>query len=760
MKNFLPSFFLSFTLFLGFLSAGAQGINTVSVQPANPLVCNPISVTSGISLWCANATVQSSSNTVVGSIIYVNVNINQPFICLPAIVSINQTHTLTNVTAGNFRLTVRTYLNGVLNDTMSMPLAIASCCQVNTNFNLTSTAVCPGDSVTFTSTNTNLLNYDWKLDGSPLQGGVTAGSRFGQAGTYRITLVGNDSTCRDSTEKTVRVAGFPIIAFTSPVMENCPGSMDAAVNTSVSGGFGSYTYNWSTGDTIPDLNRVAGGTYVLTVTDSIGCASTDTITLMTGAPVVASFIPSKTTQICPGETLSFTNSGANASNFSWKIDGQQFSQTNNAMYTFNDTGNFSIRLYADDGPACADSFSMRFQVSGPTADFTSSAPTRACPDEEIMLTNNSLAASLYSWTSGGIPFSTARNAAISFSQQNTYDITLIASDGNCSDTATSSVNVSAPTATFSSSKMSPLCPGDFSVLTNTSTNNINNWWSANGTQFSTNGNAVYTFNDPGTVGIKLVIKDDRCFDSTSMTFDVNALPAVVPDVQDETCEGDNDGSINLTVSGGVPPFTYDWSNGSSMQDLMNLTAGTFDITIRDSDGCEWSDTYVITTKGGLTANYSTKQVSNGVQFTDMSDSTAVSWNWDFGDGSSSTSQSPLHNFAFNGKYIICLIASDRFGCSDTICDTLDVATSLWEAFEAGLSFYPNPAEEAIYLDLAALRGKAVRIYFHDQLGRKIKTMHIRAEEKVRLDISSLPSAVYIISVESEAGRLMGKVVKR
>lgn len=752
------SFFL-FMLF-GVVQVNGQSIASFTTGPTNPLICNPITVSTTVTLWCINNTLLPSSNTVVGSIIYVNVNVNAPAICLPAIGSATQTHTLTNIpSAGTYRLTVRCFTNGTQTDTSSTTIVIGSCCSVNTNFAASTTAICPGDSITFTSSNSALMNYGWKIDGSPVQAGITMGQRFQTAGTYNITLVGNDTTCIDSTQKTIQVVTYPIIGFQSPVNENCPGSMDGMVNTSVSGGIGAYAYNWSTGDTLPGISQVSGGTYTVTVTDSLGCASTDTITLTTGPAIIASFIPGKTTQICPGETINFTNSGANGSSFIWKKDGQQFSQSTNAFYTFNDTGSFTISLYAEDGPACADSFSMNFTVSGPTADFTSSALTRACPDEVIMLTNSSLAANNYTWQSGGSTFAISNDATISFSQQNSYDITLIASDGFCADTTAISVNVTAPSASFSASKMSPICPGEFAILTNTSTNNIGNWWSANGMQFSMNGNAVYTFNDPGMTDIKLVIKDDRCFDSTSMSFSVNALPTVMSDVQDETCEGDNDGSISLTVSGGVAPFVYSWSNGSTTKNLSNLTAGTFDVIVRDTDGCEWTDSYVIKTKGGVTARYSTQQTSSGIQFTDLSDTTATSWTWDFGDGNSSTSQSPLHNYAFNGKYIICLTARDRFGCTDMTCDTLDVTTSIWENQAEALAFYPNPTQEAIYLNLSSLQGKPVVIRLHDQMGREVKMESLIASADLKIDLSHLPKAVYILSVASKDRRLVAKVIK-
>ena len=52
-----------------------------------------------------------------------------------------------------------------------------------------------------------------------------------------------------------------------------------------------------------------------------------------------------------------------------------------------------------------------------------------------------------------------------------------------------------------------------------------------------------------------------------------------------TCNGDQSGSVDLTPSGGTAPYTYAWSNGEITQDIDNLAAGTYDVTVTDANGC-------------------------------------------------------------------------------------------------------------------------------------------------------------------------------
>jgi gliding motility-associated-like protein len=157
-----------------------------------------------------------------------------------------------------------------------------------------------------------------------------------------------------------------------------------------------------------------------------------------------------------------------------------------------------------------------------------------------------------------------------------------------------------PTATINT--ITPVC-------VNANPFNLTNYASPAGGIFSGTGVAGANFNPTtagvGTHTISYVYADtNTCKDSVVQTITVNPLPVATPNITDVLCNGGNTGLVNLTVSGGNPPYTYLWNTipPQNSANVNNLIAGNYTVTITDNSGCDRTYTYTVTEPTAITIN--------------------------------------------------------------------------------------------------------------------------------------------------------------
>ena len=163
---------------------------------------------------------------------------------------------------------------------------------------------------------------------------------------------------------------------------------------------------------------------------------------------------------------------------------------------------------------------------------------------------------------------------------------------------------------------------------------------------------------------------ERCVEVvvTDINIDIESIDAL--------CKGQNSGAVNLTVTGGVEPYEYVWSNGSGVEDLVNLGAGLYIVTVTDRYGCSSSagamvsepPTSVVITGAIVTAEDPYGSRSGSIDLSVSGGTPGYSYAWTDGSGELiSTSQDPsaLHG----GTYTV--VVTDSNGCTDSAIYTVN-----------------------------------------------------------------------------------------
>lgn len=225
-------------------------------------------------------------------------------------------------------------------------------------------------------------------------------------------------------------------------------------------------------------------------------------------------------------------------------------------------------------------------------------------------------------------------------------------------------------------------------------------------------------------------------DSTCGTVVFFAPPIIELGPDTSGCEG-------YMLDAGNPGMFYLWSTGETTQTKIVNTTDLYWVEVTNEGGVSMSDSIFIDidpvpvvdfefTLSGLTANFI--NLSSDAEF----------FNWDFGDGFTSSEENPVHIYATADIYNISLQVFNSCASSYT-SKTLDFMYSVSDQGNTILSIDPNPATAFLEIEFRDISGTAYTIF--GITGNRIRSGEIKSGEK--LDISSLEKGIYFIEIISE-----------
>jgi hypothetical protein len=152
--------------------------------------------------------------------------------------------------------------------------------------------------------------------------------------------------------------------------------------------------------------------------------------------------------------------------------------------------------------------------------------------------------------------------------------------------------------------------------------------------------------------------------------------------------------------------------------------------------------------------------SGVTNFMNMSDN-ATHYHWDFGDGSSDTVMSPIHNYMANGLYAVTLIVSN--GCtSDTLTDSIEIIlVNRTDPAAANIAISPNPSKGIVMLEGAWENAESLRLNVYDLNGREVHAEQIdtpNGKVATRLDLQALSKGMYWVRLGNETAQWTRRIV--
>lgn len=495
----------------------------------------------------------------------------------------------------------------------------------NPDFSADRLVACKNATINFTAnaiTPANIASYYWDYGDGFTQntGSPSSTHTYTNSGNYSVLLVTTDiNGCKDSVTKAnyIRVNG-PLALFNASNVAGCTNTTTSFTDLSTPDGINTITnWFWNFGDgftqsySAPPFQHTytTTGTFSvqLIVTDAAGCRDSITLSnLVVITDPVPSFVTADTLT-CPGATVSFTNNSTPANVSSqWDFGDGGTSNVFSPSYVYAATGLYTVKLRIQDANGCADSLirNLYIRVDTPFADFTIVDSISSCLPFEITFNNNSTYYSSVLWDFGpGQGNSTLTNPVHFYSIPGIYPVKLIVrSPGGCLDSITKTVRV-----------------------------------------YDTAGSRVS------------YLPLNGC----------SPLPV----------------TLNAFTSGPMTSYFWDFGDGYTTSTTTPTTSHVYSsfgfylpkVIMQDPSGClipvQGVDTILITgakAKFGvdnkLFCDFGTANFTDSSTFNDP----ITSFDWNFGDGGSSTLQNPSHLYSAPGNYTVSLALTTQLGCRDTL----------------------------------------------------------------------------------------------
>jgi gliding motility-associated-like protein len=609
--------------------------------------------------------------------------------------------------AGTYKIRLIAFF-GACSDTAEKTITVLA--QPTAAFTGSNTSGCAGPlNVSFHDASINAVSYQWAFGDGATSNLQNPTHSYTSPGSYKVSLTVTSSLGCTNTAVKDNFVKFAPLKITSIENLGVKGCLPVTVSpvAVIAGDSLVGSYFWDFGDGSVSTSATPSHTYTtpgiydvkLIVTAGTGCSDTLILkeAVKAGNRPVTKF-DADPREVCALLPVNFSDlsTGAKVDQWLWYFGDGGTSTFQNPIYTYNDTGHFTVTLITASF-GCSDTLKIEkfIYVKPPIAKFDTSY---LCSDPlKRDFIDQSVDAKTWEWNFGDGSTSTSQNPSHTYSAPGVYAVMLTVTNDQCRHAMKKDVVVIKERGTLVvSDSISCLNTNITFTVKNIDEKNISNYnWYFNGLQgnvvVTVNNPLTWAFNEPGVRNATVILQDLLgCNDTINALIPITSYgpKASFVSLVPNTCYGNTINFSDSSKSDGIHPITeYLWDygeNGSKSyaagpfsHDYAAL--GTYDIqlVVTDSYGCKDSLTrpgYVSITNPAakFTASDTAFCPSLPITFTNTSQGANATYKWSFGDGTTSSTYSPVHAFVNPGSYKVTMVMVDVNGCTASDSTTVSV----------------------------------------------------------------------------------------
>jgi PKD repeat protein len=409
-----------------------------------------------------------------------------------------------------------------------------------------------------------------------------------------------------------------------------------------------------------------------------------------------------------------SDSDGSIASFTWNFGDGGSDSGAIVSHTYTATGTYSIVLTVTDGTGDSASATAKVTIGAgnkpPIADVK--GPYMIAVDQAVEFDGSGSSDPdgkivSYDWDFGDESTGTGASPSHAYASRGTYNVTLtVTDDNNAVDSAQTSVSVEPgnqpPTADPSgpySAKVGESLTFDGTGSSDPEGNISSYAWDFGDKSTGTGATPSHIYNVAGTYNVSLTVTDDGGLTATSVTtVMINEVNKQAPVAK---ANGPYSGTVDMALSfssadsedpdGTIDSYTWDFGDGSteSGADVSHTYTKegsyTVTLTVEDNDGLMDTDSTsavigvgnlspIADTEGPYSAKVGELVAFDGSGSQDP-DGSIESYEWDFGDGGTSSEQAPVHSYSIEGTYNVTLTVVDDSGVKDSAATTVTVTAT-------------------------------------------------------------------------------------